>query len=363
MCDLNQNSKVITLTNGDIMVHSAQEPETTSKVVMRRKKGGAADDDIDLTVTTESLKGLDLLDGDRGDDTSTTSSGVSSGGSATLSTGSGSTATSPDKEKKKFDVSLTGWNIWQEDIEYAPDSDDDDEGISTSGLRRFREHRSFSTTSETAPKLKRFSSFLRRFSLRDEHDVSAPRRPQSESIELKARRRTPPKEIRVETLPQYFVVKHLGSRRGTGLFGLEHIRAPVDELMGAVGTLKRGEQLTLAQIHITKKGVHLSSHADNKGPVLPAEFVPLEFVSYGVQDPRHTRIFALILVRTVSRHAKKSECHAFACNCSATAKKLALAVGLAFEKYAAALKGQPHKFEVHLDKDKKPPKGHTKSEA
>lgn len=352
--DMNQNSKIITLSHDDVMVHHTDEPKDQITMQNGDILTKAGEDDL-----VERIKSLDFqsdLERDKGDDTSTTSSGVSSGGSASLS----SSTTSPSKngDKKKFDVSLNAWNIWQEDITYEPRSDSEDEDPLAS-FRKFREVKSADADS----KKKRFS-FLKRLSLRDSHTINvAPK----ESIPLKTKSATSlvgdKKEIKVETLPQYFVVKYLGCRRSSGLYGLKHIRGPVDEMIEAVGHMKKNEELTLAQLHVTKRGVHMSAHNDNKGPEIPTEFIPIEFLSYGVQDYVHTRVFCLIIVRTMARHAKKMECHAFVCNCSATAKKLALSVALAFERYAESLRGKPYRFEVDLKKKDKPKAvGDAKSE-
>ena len=302
-------------------------------------KGNRNIDNLERDMTSINDSGVLADSEERVDSVSTDSSGI--GSSATSQESTPTPTPEEDDKKKQFtDVSLKGWNIWQEDSTFIQESDSEEEWEQNGDIKRYRAP---AATKPAGSKKKRIHSFLRRLSLRDSREISSESR-----ASLKPRSPKSKPDIRVDSLPQYFVVKYLGCRRSTGLWGLQHTRQPVDDLVEAVGQMKHGKELTLAQLHVVKTGIHMSAHQDNKGAKINAELVPIQSISYGVQDVKFTRVFCLIIVREMARHAKKMECHAFVCNASATARKLALSVALAFEKYAEKLKGRPYKFEVDL---------------
>ena len=71
----------------------------------------------------------------------------------------------------------------------------------------------------------------------------------------KARRTSQiPLELKVDSLPQVFVTKYLGSDVCTGLWGIQHTHGPVTKLVDNVSKLKKDEDLPLVQLEISNKG-------------------------------------------------------------------------------------------------------------
>ncbi|CAH1773172.1 unnamed protein product [Owenia fusiformis] len=157
-------------------------------------------------------------------------------------------------------------------------------------------------------------------------------------------------KVTIDTLPQVYVAKYLGFRSCKGLWGVRHTRKPVEELVESVGKIKRGDELALVHIEISKTGINLKTHPSNKNTKFEPGFIPIEYISYGVQDVKFSRVFAFIVVREMSKDSKKTECHGYVCDSTLTARKLALSVSLAFQQYAKILKGKPHGFHVDLRK-------------
>ena len=74
----------------------------------------------------------------------------------------------------------------------------------------------------------------------------------------KARRTSQiPMELKVESLPQFFITKYLGSDACTGLWGIQHTHGPVTKLVDNVGKMKKDEDLPLVQLKVSNKGKHL----------------------------------------------------------------------------------------------------------
>ena len=44
-------------------------------------------------------------------------------------------------------------------------------------------------------------------------------------------------------------------------------------------------------------GIQIAMHKENKGPKLEEGLIPVEFISYGVQDIQFTRVFSFIVVK------------------------------------------------------------------
>lgn len=166
--------------------------------------------------------------------------------------------------------------------------------------------------------------------------------------------------IKVESLPQLFVTKCLGKRECTGLWGLKHVRGPVDDLVNSVKKMKKGDDLPLAHMTISNKGIDIAEHPKNKRTDLEPNHVPIEFISYGVQDAKFHRIFALIVVKEMSSKVKKTECHAYVCDSPISARRMALSLALGFKEYKKNLNGKHHNFHVQL-KDKDEEKEEEKS--
>ena len=84
--------------------------------------------------------------------------------------------------------------------------------------------------------------------------------------------------------------------------------------------------------------------------VAPLGVMPIDFISYGVQDIKYWRVFTCIVVRELSARSRTATCHAFLCDSSHNGRKMALALGAAFNVYSSKLKsaGKMHNFQVEL---------------
>lgn len=161
-------------------------------------------------------------------------------------------------------------------------------------------------------------------------------------------------EIKIEKLPQIFIAKYLGAKPTKGLFGLHHVRKPVDRMIGALkkdlGETDRVE-LPLVYVVISSKGIEIREHASTKvKDVGNLGLVPIDFVSYGVQDMNYWKVFTFIVVKELSSRTKTTECHAVLCDSNITARKMALSLAAAFRVYKKTLnkEGKSNNFSVEL---------------
>jgi len=160
---------------------------------------------------------------------------------------------------------------------------------------------------------------------------------------------------KVDSLPQSFVAKYMGCKACRGLWGIQFTREPVDALVDDLRHLDRAtgdrrDDLPLVRVDVTAEGIAIAVHPRNRScrPIPDVGLLPLEFISYAVQDTRYSRIFAFVLVRELSSRARATECHAFLCDTAATSRTLALSAALAFRAYEQKLAGRPFKFVVDL---------------
>ncbi|PVD37257.1 hypothetical protein C0Q70_04254 [Pomacea canaliculata] len=161
-------------------------------------------------------------------------------------------------------------------------------------------------------------------------------------------------QVRIDRLPQVFVAKYLGSREVHGFCGLHHVRRPVDEMVARVQKsleAKEHVELPLVYVIVSPKGLDIREHKQNRQKQgLSAGLIPIDFISYGVQDIKFWRVFTFIVVREMSFRAKATECHAYLCDTSLNARKMALSLGASFKVYSKSLKteGKSHNFQVEL---------------
>ena len=159
-------------------------------------------------------------------------------------------------------------------------------------------------------------------------------------------------DVKVDSLPQVFVTKYIGSKPCHGLWGIKHTRGPVEDMINEITTMEpdAGEDLPLVQLRVSLDGIHVREHSANmcKTRKIAKELIPIEFISYGVQDVKYTRVFSFILVREMSSKSRKLECHAYVCDATANCRRLSLSVALAFKEYSKTLDGKPFKFKVDL---------------
>lgn len=160
--------------------------------------------------------------------------------------------------------------------------------------------------------------------------------------------------IKVDRLPVYFVAKYIGHMETKGVFGLEHVRGPVDDLVAKVKddlvSLDRVE-LPLCYVVFSSKGIDMREHPSNKMKEgIPFGLHPIDFISYGVQDMKYWRVFTFIVVNELGYKKKKTECHAFIADSTQNARKMALALAACFSVYKKKLRaeGKHHNFQVEL---------------
>lgn len=160
--------------------------------------------------------------------------------------------------------------------------------------------------------------------------------------------------IKIDRLPVYFVAKYIGHMETKGVYGLEHVRGPVDELISKVKddlvSMDRVE-LPLCYVVFSSKGIDVREHPSNKVKEgVRFGLHPIDFISYGVQDMKYWRVFTFIVVNELGYRKKKTECHAFIADSTQNARKMALALGACFSVYKKKLKaeGKTHNFQVEL---------------
>lgn len=160
--------------------------------------------------------------------------------------------------------------------------------------------------------------------------------------------------IKVDKLPVYFVAKYIGHMETKGVFGLEHVRGPVDEFISKIKddivSMDRVE-LPLCYVVFSSKGIDVREHPANKvKDGMSFGLHPIDFISYGVQDMKYWRVFAFIVVNELGYKKKKTECHAFIADSTQNARKMALALSACFSVYKKKLsaEGKVHNFQVEL---------------
>lgn len=173
-------------------------------------------------------------------------------------------------------------------------------------------------------------------------------------LEVGKRDSTKLSEIKVDRLPQVFICKYLGKKVVKGVYGLHYVRKPVDELIGKVKkTLLANEtvELPLVYVVVSNKGIDVKEHKQNKiKDGVTFGNIPIDFISYGVQDMKFWKVFTFIVVSELSSRTKKMECHVYLCDSSASARKMALSLGASFHLYKTKLakEGKAHNFQVEL---------------
>jgi len=169
----------------------------------------------------------------------------------------------------------------------------------------------------------------------------------------------PVMRINVESLPQTFQVRYMGSRSCTGVWGMEHVRAPIDSMIAHARTLNNHESLPLVKLTISEIGLDCAACPSNgMRSGFSDLWLPIEYVSYGVQDCKYSRVFTCIQrkrassknkrVKEMSYRGGKMECHGYMCQSSLAARKMALSIALAFKIYTKTLNGQPFQFGLDL---------------
>ena len=196
---------------------------------------------------------------------------------------------------------------------------------------------------------------------------------------------------------QRFVVKYLGHRETSNLWGIKYTRRPVDEMVTEAKALlaqNSDQSLPLLKLEVTEFGITIGPMPQNNNPDFPNGKFPIEAISYGVQDLVYTRVFAMIVVRSalISEDNQTGQpesqqqhhgirlaelqkaasgagggvtnnngeplpfrCHAFVCDSRQTARKLTYSLAAAFHKFSksvtagkVSLLEKPKKFAIDL---------------
>lgn len=196
--------------------------------------------------------------------------------------------------------------------------------------------------------------------------------------------------ISVTRLPQNFECKYIGKTRCTGLWGLKHIRDPVDYLVTTSRQLRSLDELPDVEALISEKGIYIvqksKSDKENRltdafknitqtnepttsantiqieknqtnqaainrkesiltskeGQAVTGEkhyqsgLLPISNISYAVQDNVYSKVFSCIIVRECEGKTI-SECYSFLCKQMESARRMALSITLAFKEYGKLL--------------------------
>ncbi|XP_067133909.1 low density lipoprotein receptor adapter protein 1-B-like [Centruroides vittatus] len=159
-------------------------------------------------------------------------------------------------------------------------------------------------------------------------------------------------EVSSNSIPQTFVVKYLGKRDSKGLWGIKHTRKPVDQMVKIAKTLKNGETLPFLKLEVSLRGISISEMPQNRNRNFVSGLVPIETISYGVQDLVYTRVFAMIVVCECKNETGRHpfECHGFVCGSRQNATSLTLCLAEAFKEFSKmqTLSRRIKKFAIDL---------------
>jgi hypothetical protein len=155
-------------------------------------------------------------------------------------------------------------------------------------------------------------------------------------------------KIRIDTLPQQFVTKYLGCLPTAGVQGIKYIRKPVDTMVKKVTMTDTKKDLPLVQLTVWGKGIQATLHPKTTSRDFEPHIMPVEYISYAVQDTKYYKIVAFINVTELTPKTQKVECHAYVCDSAVTARRLTLSVAKAFQIYAGNLDGNKFEFKVDL---------------
>ena len=157
-------------------------------------------------------------------------------------------------------------------------------------------------------------------------------------------------------LPQNFECKYIGKAKCCGLWGIKNIREPVDRLVNNAKRHKSLDDLADVEALISEKGIYIvhkpnlkekntkSSHSFLKSKIASATaektyrsgLLPISNISYAAQDNIYSKVFSCIVVQEKDSKTL-SECYSFLCSRNDLAKKMALAITLAFKEYGKLL--------------------------
>ena len=153
----------------------------------------------------------------------------------------------------------------------------------------------------------------------------------------------------VTKLPQHFECKYIGKTKCQGLWGLKHIREPVDYLVKKAKRLRSLDDLVDVEALVTEKGIYIvqklkpavvqekNSDLNKTNPkYYKSGLLPISNISYAVQDNLYGKVFSCIVV-TENDGRTVSECYSFLCKKNDISRKMALSITLAFKEYGKLL--------------------------
>uniref|UniRef100_A0A8D8SK71 PID domain-containing protein n=1 Tax=Cacopsylla melanoneura TaxID=428564 RepID=A0A8D8SK71_9HEMI len=153
-----------------------------------------------------------------------------------------------------------------------------------------------------------------------------------------------------EDLPQSYTVKYLGNDEAHGLWGIKHTRKPVDNLVSRAK--KPGTYLPVVNLTVTSEGVRIEapnqpvSAMKRKNAIKSdkaSAWLPIDTISYGVQDLVYTRVFSIIVVQDCTDIKVKNNnipfvCYAFVCDSRQIARNLTYTLAHAFQQYSQRIR-------------------------
>lgn len=160
------------------------------------------------------------------------------------------------------------------------------------------------------------------------------------------------KSIVVTSLPQVFECKYIGKTKCKGLWGLKNIREPVDRLIRNAKRKRSLNELPDVEALISDKGINVVQREAKKNECKPLKsgLLPINNISYAVQDNIFGKVFSCIIVRE-KENKVISECYSFLCSKNEIARRMALSITLAFKEYAKLIQSKESKIhdKIRLD--------------
>ncbi|XP_055332964.1 uncharacterized protein LOC129584697 [Paramacrobiotus metropolitanus] len=154
-------------------------------------------------------------------------------------------------------------------------------------------------------------------------------------------------------LPQSFAVRFLGLHPASGIWGIQHTRKAVDNLVSLAKTTDP-EDLSLLDLEISEPGVYLRQLSPVRATETSKEIdlgkKPIERISYGVQDVLFPRIFAMISIKEKSViDDRPFDCYVFLCENRIQSRKMAYCLAKAFKEYGENIKAANYMQTLEAD--------------
>ncbi|CAF1487695.1 unnamed protein product [Adineta ricciae] len=152
-------------------------------------------------------------------------------------------------------------------------------------------------------------------------------------------------------LPQYFLVKYLGRKPCTQLWGSKAVRTPIDDMVQSARQMSSMNEMPTLEACINTRGLtlahrHAPTHSKHPSRAFSPErhqhgLIPLEHISYVMHDVKYSKISACIVLRQSKSLPPSSsdqvivgetvtECYAFLFQSKDHAHRFALSLAEAF---------------------------------